>query len=141
MEKLERVTMSKNMYQAVMAMCVAGNCAAGAFALETLKPSVKMIDAPLKPLVMPDSDQSVLLGTSGHQAAKETELRYQPIEDGGFQIMNGKQSYNRSITIGRNNLATGDIPLFKMHTTTGSGVYPSAVDRCFPLFSQARKSG
>ncbi|WP_168433051.1 alpha-L-rhamnosidase-related protein [Pontiella sulfatireligans] len=85
---------------------------------------------------MPDSDQSVLLGTSGHQASNETELRYQPVEDGGFQIINGKKSYNRSITIGRNNLANGDIPLFKMHTTTGSGVYSSAVDSCFPLFSR-----
>jgi len=99
-----------------------------------LAPDITFEKGPLRPLQIPPAEQSVLLGHSAHQKSTVTELRYEPLEDGGFLIENGDQSLNRTITIGRNNVVTGDKPLFRMHTTTGSGVYPHAEDRSFPLF-------
>ena len=99
---------------------------------QPLTSDISLIKGPVKPTVLPKSELSVLLGRSAHQVGKESELRYAPLEDGGFQIIGGNKSFNRAITIGRNNIATGDLPIFKIHTTTGSGVY--AKDRSYPLF-------
>ncbi len=116
-------------------LCVwAGGGAVGAGGEEapTLKAAVELLPAPVSPLRIPTCDQSILLGRSAHQVSRTTELRYDPIEEGGFTITGGARTFNRTISIGRNNVATGDLPIFRVFTTTGSGVY--AADRSFPLF-------
>ena len=97
-----------------------------------IKPNAEFIKGPLQPLNKPDTEQSVLLGHSAFQTGPKVLMRYQPIEDGGFQITGGRERFNRSITIGRNNIICSDTPTWKIHTTTGSGVYAS--DRSYPLF-------
>ena len=127
-----------------MELCFGRVCAVGMLVLalglaaegrETVRPQVGLADAPMKPSAYPDSGQSVLLGHSAFKANINLDLRYEPLEDGGFVLPGNspyKFSFNRHIVQGRNTLMTGDIPIFRLETTTGSGVY--ANDRSFPLF-------
>jgi hypothetical protein len=102
-------------------------------------PEVQFLPAPLAATVPPSCDQSVLLGRSSAQANLRFDyFRYTPLEDGGFELADTKYRwpFNRAIISGRNLLLTGDLPTLKVLTTTGSGVYPRARDRSFPLFSR-----
>ena len=100
----------------------------------TFTPRAEYINAPLKPVRLPDADQSILLGRSAFQVSRSLALRYEPLEDGGFRLTGGQYrwKFNRQITHGRNNILTGDLPIFRIETSTGSGVYRE--DRSFPLF-------
>ncbi len=104
--------------------------------LKIVKPDVKLLPAPLKPLRMPKADQSVLLGRSPFMAPGDgkgdIKPAYEPIADGGFRITGSTRQLNRPIAHGQNRVWTGDVPLFRMDTTAGNGSYSS--DRIFPLW-------
>lgn len=104
--------------------------------LKVVKPEVRLLPAPLKPLKMPELEQSVLLGRSPFMAPGDgkgdIQPAYEPIEDGGFRIVGSKRQTNRMIVHGQNRLWTGDVPLFRMDTGTGNASY--AADRIFPLW-------
>jgi len=111
-------------------------------ARETIQPEVVFSAAPLQPGTFPEADESVLLGHSAFKANINHDLRYEPLEDGGFVLPASspyKFSFNRHIVQGRNTLMTGDLPVFRLETTTGSGVY--ANDRSFPLFRRPDARG
>ncbi|NLC58523.1 MAG: hypothetical protein GX774_16955, partial [Armatimonadetes bacterium] len=105
--------------------------------LKILRPAVTFTPAPLKPTKVPDTDRSVLLGRSPFMAPDEgrgdATPVYEPVEDGGFRITGGPRRLNRPIIQGQNRVWTGDVPLFRMDTTTGNGSY-SENDRAFPLW-------
>lgn len=104
--------------------------------LKVLKPEVKLLPGPLKPLKTPELEQSVLLGRSPFMAPGDGkgDIRpvYEPIEDGGFRIAGSQRQLNRMIVHGQNRLWTGDVPLFRMDTGTGNASY--AADRIYPLW-------
>ena len=104
--------------------------------LQVVKPTVKLVPAPLKPLQMPELEQSVLLGRSPFMAPGDglgdIEPAYEPIEDGGFRIVGSTRRLNRPIAHGQNRVWTGDVPVFRIDTTTGNGAYAS--DKVFPLW-------
>jgi hypothetical protein len=105
--------------------------------LSVIIPKVQMLAAPLRPTVDPPQEQSVLLGHSYYMAPGDgtgdvTPPYYQPIRDGGFSITNGHRTFNRPIVHGQNRVWTGDVPIFRMDTVTGNGVYVE--DRVFPLW-------
>ena len=104
--------------------------------LTMIQPAVRLIPAPLQPLQMPELEQSVLLGRSPFMAPGDglgdIAPVYEPIEDGGFRITGSQRRLNRPIAHGQNRLWTGDVPVFRLDTTTGNGSYGS--DRIFPLW-------
>lgn len=104
--------------------------------LKIVKPDVKLLPAPLKPLRTPKADQSVLLGRSPFMAPGDgkgdIKPVYEPIEDGGFSISGSTRQLNRPIAHGQNRVWTGDVPLFRMDTTAGNGAY--SADRIYPLW-------
>jgi hypothetical protein len=105
--------------------------------LRVLRPEVRQLPGPLKPLAATDVEQSVLLGRSPFMAPGEgtgdiTPV-YEPLEDGGFWIKNSPRKLNRPIVHGQNRLWTGDVPLFRMDTVTGNGSY-ARDERVFPLW-------
>ncbi len=99
-------------------------------------PRVKTVVGPLQPLQMPELEQSVLLGRSPFMAPGEglgdIQPAYEPLEDGGFRIAGSTRRLNRPIAHGQNRVWTGDVPVFRLDTTTGNGAYAS--DRVFPLW-------
>jgi hypothetical protein len=107
--------------------------------LKVMKPEVKLLPAPLKPLRTPQVEQSVLLGRSAFMAPGDglgdIEPVYEPIEDGGFRIKGSRRQFNRMIVQGQNRVWTGDTPIFRMDTGTGNSCYSS--DRIFPLWPRA----
>ena len=107
-----------------------------------VRPDVSFEKGPVKPSGTPGAETSILLGRSSAQANLNVDaFRYKPVEDGGF-LLNDKTyryKFNRSVVMGRNTLFLGDRPIFKMATVTGSGVYPHAEDRCFPLFGRDKE--
>ena len=104
--------------------------------LKVVRPAVKLIPGPLKPLQMPELEQSVLLGRSPFMAPGDglgdIEPAYEPIEDGGFRISGSTRRLNRPIAHGQNRVWTGDVPIFRVDTSTGNGTY--AADKVFPLW-------
>ena len=82
--------------------------------LKVIKTAVKMVAAPLKPLQMPELEQSVLLGRSPFMAPGDglgdIKPAYEPIEDGGFRIAGSTRRLNRPIVHGQNRVWTGDVP-------------------------------
>jgi len=104
--------------------------------LKIIKPAVKLIPGPLKPLKMPELEQSVLLGRSPFMAPGDglgdIQPAYEPIEDGGFRIAGSTRRLNRPIAHGQNRVWTGDVPIFRIDTTTGNGTY--AANKIFPLW-------
>ena len=104
--------------------------------LKVIQPAVKVVAAPLKPLRMPELEQSVLLGRSPFMAPGDglgdIQPAYEPIEDGGFRIAGSTRQLNRPIAHGQNRVWTGDVPIFRMDTSTGNGAY--AADKVFPLW-------
>lgn len=101
-----------------------------------LQPAVQFTPGPLRPLRNPDVEQAVLLGRSPFMAPGDglgdiTPV-YEPVEDGGFRISGSRRQLNRPIVIGQNRVWTGDVPLFRMDTTTGNGCY--SADRVYPLW-------
>ncbi|MHB8974376.1 MAG: alpha-L-rhamnosidase-related protein [Pirellulaceae bacterium] len=104
--------------------------------LQIVKPTVTWVAAPLKPLQMPELEQSVLLGRSPFMAPGDglgdIEPAYEPLEDGGFRIVGSTRRLNRPIAHGQNRVWTGDVPVFRIDTTTGNGSYAS--DKVFPLW-------
>lgn len=108
-------------------------------------PAVQFCRAPLKPLAeAPSADQSLLLGRSLYQAPEggygEPVSNYEPVEDGGFRIVGGKRRFNRLIVQGQNRIKTGDLPIFRMGTAGGVGVYTNFVkgdEKIFPLWARA----
>jgi hypothetical protein len=104
--------------------------------LKVVHPTVKLIPGPLKPLQMPEQEQSVLLGRSPFMAPGDglgdIQPVYEPIEDGGFRIARSTRRLNRPIAHGQNRVWTGDVPIFRMDTSTGNGTYAS--DKVFPLW-------
>ncbi len=104
--------------------------------LKVVKPVVKRIAGPLKPLQMPELEQSVLLGRSPFMAPGDglgdIQPAYEPVEDGGFRIAGSTRRLNRPIAHGQNRVWTGDVPVFRLDTTTGNGAYSS--DKVFPLW-------
>ncbi len=104
--------------------------------LRVLKPVVEWLTAPLKPLRVPDTDQSVLYGHSPFMAP-EGDIRpvYEPVEAGGFRIAGSKRQLNRPIVEGMARLWTGDAPRFRLDATTAAGCYSD--DRFFPLWPRA----
>ena len=113
-----------------------GGTARRSRASQVVKPTVTLVPAPLKPLQMPELEQSVLLGRSPFMAPGDglgdIEPAYEPIEDGGFRIAGSTRRLNRPIAHGQNRVWTGDVPVFRMDTTTGNGSYAS--DKIFPLW-------
>jgi hypothetical protein len=110
--------------------------------LRVIKPDVKLLPAPLTPLVATNVDQSVLLGRSAHQAPGDGKGDitpvYEPVEDGGFRIKDSndkKRKLNTPIVHGQNRIWTGDVPLFRMDTPTGLGSYAKD-ERVFPLWAR-----
>jgi hypothetical protein len=107
--------------------------------LRVIKPDVKLLPAPLTPLVATNVDQSVLLGRSAYQAPGDGKGDitpvYEPVEDGGFRIKDSKRKLNRPIVHGQNRVWTGDVPLFRMDTVTGLGSYAKN-ERVFPLWAR-----
>ena len=110
--------------------------------LSVIKPDVKLLPAPLTPLVATNIDQSVLLGRSAHQAPGDGKGDiapvYEPVEDGGFRIKDSKdkkRKLNTPIVHGQNRIWTGDVPLFRMDTVTGLGSYAKD-ERVFPLWAR-----
>jgi len=104
--------------------------------LRVIRPKVRFLPAPLKPLRMPRTDTSVLLGRSPFMAPGDGkgDIRpvYDPLEDGGFRISGSTRQLNRPIVHGQNRVWTGDVPLFAMDAVTGNGTY--AEERVFPLW-------
>lgn len=104
--------------------------------LAVATPRVKTVAGPLQPLQMPELEQSVLLGRSPFMAPGEglgdIQPAYEPLEDGGFRIAGSTRRLNRPIAHGQNRVWTGDVPVFRLDTTTGNGAYAS--DRVFPLW-------
>jgi len=109
--------------------------------LRIVKPSVQWLAAPLKPLEMPQADQSVLLGRSAFMAPNDgrgdAKPGYEPVEDGGFRITGGTRRFNRPIVHGQNRIWTGDVPIFRMDTALGLGSYAGA-ERVFPLWPRPK---
>ena len=114
--------------------------------LSVIKPDVNLLPAPLTPLVATNVDQSVLLGRSAFQAPGDGNSEpgdgkaditpvYEPVEDGGFRIKDGKRKLNRPIVHGQNRIWTGDVPLFRMDTVTARGSYAKS-ERVFPLWAR-----
>jgi hypothetical protein len=107
--------------------------------LRVVKPAIALVTAPLKPLQMPELEQSVLLGRSPFQAPGEgrgdVQPMYEPVEDGGFRIRGGARQLNRPIIHGQNRVWTGDVPIFRIDTTTGNGTY--SADKVFPLWPRS----
>jgi hypothetical protein len=107
--------------------------------LRIIKPAVEWLKAPLKPLKLPDVDQSVLLGRSPFMAPGEglgdIKPAYEPVEAGGFRIAGSKRTLNRPIVEGMARLWTGDAPMFRLDATTAAGCYSE--DRFFPLWPRA----
>jgi hypothetical protein len=104
-----------------------------------LRPKLTLDSGPVKPSEVPLCDKSILLGHSSAQANISLDFfRYDPVEDGGFRLIDKKYhfNFNRSIVWERNCILTGDRPIFKITTSTGSGVYGHAKDRCFPIFGR-----
>lgn len=106
--------------------------------LRVIKPQVRLLPAPLKPLRMPATDQSVLLGHSPFMAPGDgtgdvKRPFYEPVEDGGFRVDGGTRRLNRPIVHGQNRVWTGDVPTFRMDTVTGNGSY-ARDERVFPLW-------
>ena len=99
-----------------------------------IMPKVTLLPAPLKPIQMPDIDQSVLLGRTGAMADPWTDIQpaYEPIEDGGFRISSSLRQFNRPIIQSQNRIGTGDAPIFRMTTSNGRGVYIQ--EKIFPLW-------
>jgi len=105
----------------------------------SLRPKITLDSGAIKPSKVPLCDQSVLLGYSSAQANISFDFyRYAPVEDGGFRLIDKQYrfNFNRSIVSERNCILTGDRPIFKITTSTGSGVYGHAKDRCFPIFGR-----
>ena len=105
----------------------------------SLRPKIKLDSGSVQPSEVPLCEQSVLLGRSSAQANISFDsYRYAPVEDGGFRLIDKQYhfNFNRSIVSERNCILTGDRPIFKLITSTGSGVYDHAKDRCFPLFGR-----
>ncbi|MDH7570274.1 MAG: GH116 family glycosyl hydrolase, partial [Armatimonadota bacterium] len=107
--------------------------------LRVVKPVVRLLSAPLKPLNVPRVEQSVLLGRSPYMAPGDgwgsiTPV-YEPLEEGGFRMVNGKRRLNRPIVHGQNRVWTGDLPVFRMDTVTGNGSY-AREERVFPLWDR-----
>ncbi len=104
--------------------------------LQVVTPTVTMTPAPLTPLEMPELEQSVLLGRSPFMAPGDglgaIQPQYEPVADGGFRITGSKRQLNRPIVHGQNRVWTGDVPVFRLDTTTGNGSY--GADRIFPLW-------
>ena len=108
-------------------------------------PAVEFVPAPLRPLTEAlCADQSLLLGRSQYQAPEfgygEPAAHYEPVEDGGFQITGGTRRFNRLIVQGQNRIKTGDLPIFRMTTAGGVGVYKNFVagdEKIFPLWARA----
>ncbi|MCX6909995.1 MAG: hypothetical protein NTY01_18400, partial [Verrucomicrobia bacterium] len=107
--------------------------------LRVMKPDVKLLPAPLTPLVATNVDQSVLLGRSPFMAPGDgrgdVTPVYEPVEDGGFTIAGSKRKLNRPIVHGQNRVWTGDAPIFRMDTVTGIGSY-ARDERVFPLWAR-----
>ena len=107
--------------------------------LRVIKPDVKLLPAPLTPLVTTNVDQSVLLGRSPFMAPGDGKGDitpvYEPVEDGGFRICDSKRKLNRPIVHGQNRVWTGDVPVFRMDTVTGIGSY-ARDERVFPLWAR-----
>jgi len=104
-----------------------------------VRPQVRLLPGPLRPLVAVDVDQSVLAGYSPFMAPGEgrgdiTPV-YEAVEDGGFRITRGQRTLNRPIVHGQNRVWTGDVPLFRMDTVTGNGSY-ARDERVFPLWAR-----
>jgi hypothetical protein len=100
--------------------------------------SLSFSDAPQRPSFIPETDTSLVFGKSAFQAESlYTKDRYKPLKNGGFKLIDQEEQhiFNREIVHGRNKLQTGDKPVFKVCTVTGSGVYDGvSVDKSFPLF-------
>ena len=105
--------------------------------VRVIRPAVRLVPGPLRPLRMPRTDQSVLLGRSPFMAPGDgwgdVAPVYQPLEDGGFRIAKGDRQLNRPIVHGQNRVWTGDRPIFRMDTVAGNGSY-AAQERVFPLW-------
>jgi hypothetical protein len=105
--------------------------------LRVIRPPVKLVPGPLRPLQTPRVDQSVLLGRSPFMAPGDgrgdATPVYEPLEDGGFRMAKGTRRLNRPIVHGQNRVWTGDRPIFRMDTVTGNGSY-AAQERVFPLW-------
>ena len=105
--------------------------------LRVIKPEVRLLPAPLAPLVATNVDQSVLLGRSPFMAPGDgrgdVKPVYEPVEDGGFRIAGSTRQFNRPIVHGQNRVWTGDVPVFRMETATGNGSYAKD-ERVFPLW-------
>ncbi|MBI3945124.1 MAG: hypothetical protein HY321_04340 [Armatimonadetes bacterium] len=90
--------------------------------LRVIKPVVRLLSAPLRPLRLPRVEESVLLGRSPEAALGDGpgDVRpvYMPLEEGGFRIPGGRRRLNHAIVHGRNRLWTGDVPIFRMEMTT-----------------------
>jgi hypothetical protein len=104
--------------------------------LQVVTPHVTLVPAPLQPLHMPELEQSLLLGRSPFMAPGDgrgdIQPVYEPLEDGGFRITGSTRRLNRPIAHGQNRVWTGDVPIFRIDTTTGNGTY--AGDKIFPLW-------
>jgi|GEM_PF-1580432 len=104
--------------------------------LRVITPAVTLVQGPLAPATIPASDQSVLLGRSFFMAPGDglggASQTYEPIEDGGFRIRDGRHRLNRPIVQGQNRVVTGDRPMVRLETATGNGCY--AQERVFPLW-------
>ena len=108
-------------------------------------PVVAFTPAPLRPLTdAPSVDQSLLLGRSQYQAPDfgygEPVSHYEPVEGGGFRISRGTRRFNRLIVQGQNRIHTGELPIFRMGTAGGVGVYTNFVkgdEKIFPLWARA----
>ncbi|NLB96798.1 MAG: hypothetical protein GX785_13940 [Armatimonadetes bacterium] len=105
--------------------------------LRVIRPTVTLAPAPLKPLVTPEADRSVLLGRSPYKAPGRgrgaVAPLYEPVEEGGFRVVGGTRRFNRPIVHGLNRVCTGDVPLFRMETVAGKpGDAPG--EGLFPLW-------
>jgi hypothetical protein len=84
----------------------------------------------------------VLLGRSAFMAPGDgrgdVAPVYEPVEEGGFRLTGGGRRFNRPIVHGQSRVWTGDVPIFRMDTFTGNGVYLSYVknDAVFPLWAR-----
>ena len=105
--------------------------------VDIIVPSISLEKAPLRPLVWPDADKSVLFEHSPHMTAKDARpgKTYEPIEEGGFSITGGTRQFIRHINQGKNILVCGEIPRFKVRMHTGNGCYLKD-NRTFPLFAR-----
>lgn len=106
--------------------------------LRVVKPEVKLLKAPLRPSELVQPDQSVLAGRSPFMAPGDgrgdiSGPVYEPIDDGGFRVVDGRRRLNRPIVHGQNRVWTGDVPIFRMDTVTGNGSY-AREERVYPLW-------